>query len=129
MKKAITAILAILYFSVSSGIVFNIHYCKDKVSSVQIDLLAKELCGCTKKGKKSEKKNCCKTEHKVIKLQNDHKTTVTDYVLKAPITLFTSSYHLVDVYFNETPTAVAYSFIPPLLSEQHIHIKNCVFRI
>ncbi|MCZ2223360.1 MAG: hypothetical protein LC122_06990 [Chitinophagales bacterium] len=129
MKKVVTAILTILYFSVSSGMVFNIHYCKDKVSSVQIDLLAKDLCGCSKKDKKTNKKNCCKTEHKIIKLQNDHKVSTVDYSFKTPITpvLFTN------YFFNTSFKSLNFNnhttIIPPLISEQDIHIENCVFRI
>lgn len=130
MKKIVTAILAILYFSVSSGMVFNIHYCKDKVSSVKIDLLAKDLCGCSKKGKKTNKKNCCKTEHKIIKLQNDHKISTTDYSLKIPVTPVLLTNYFFDSplkSFNNNNNVTVIK--PPLISEQNIHIENCVFRI
>lgn len=129
MKKIVTAILAILYFSVSSGMIFNIHYCKDKVSSVQIDLLAKDLCGCSKKGKKTKKKNCCKTEHKIIKLQNDHKVSTVDYSLKTPVTPVLFTNYIFDSplksFKNNNVTVIK----PPLISGQNIHIENCVFRI
>jgi undecaprenyl pyrophosphate synthase len=130
MKKIITAILAVLYFAVSSGMVFNIHYCKNKVSSVQIDLLAKDLCGCSKKGKKTAKKNCCKTEHKIIKLATDYKISTTNYTIHAPVEVLDTNHFS----FNVTSTKVdvfqqANNHIPPLISFQDTYLKNCTFRI
>jgi len=130
MKKIITAILAVLYFAVSSGMVFNIHYCKNKVSSVQIDLLAKDLCGCSKKGKKTAKKNCCKTEHKIVKLATDYKVSTTNYTIHSPIEALATNQFIFNVTsFKDDAYYQINHHLPPLISFQDTYLKNCTFLI
>lgn len=73
MKKALIAILAILYITTTSGVVVNVHYCMGAVASVTYGHDVPETCG--KCGMK-EKDGCCHSELKVVKLDDAHQQAV-----------------------------------------------------
>ena len=127
MKKFIISIVAVLYITISSGIVFNVHYCLGKISSVKIDLLANNLCGC---GSKKESKGCCKTEHKFIKIEDNHQASFIDVVFQSPVQKIPSIYNFINtplIQKNEVNTFNTHS--PPLLSKRYSYIRNCIFLI
>jgi hypothetical protein len=84
MKKWFVSILAILYFTVSSGMVVNIHYCMGKLSKVQLDIAAKDLCAC-KKSSSKKKMACCDTKYEVIKIQDDHGSSTVASSVPVPV--------------------------------------------
>lgn len=69
MKKAIIAILALLYIITTSGVVVNVHYCMGTVASVTYGHEAPESCG---KCGMIEKDGCCHSELKIVKLDDVH---------------------------------------------------------
>ncbi len=132
MKKLIVAILAVLYLGTSSGATLHLHYCMGKL--VGMDLWRDNGNKCGKCGmKKSAKagKDCCKDEHKVIKLEKDHTAAAS----LAQMLQLTNS--LQPVAFNsfaavQLPTlAVAYpvSHAPPRSGDVPLFVRNCVFLI
>jgi CDGSH-type Zn-finger protein len=126
MKRFTVTILALLYFTISTGMVVNIHYCMGKVSSVNVDVLAKNLCACGKK----QTKGCCKTEHKFIKLEDNHKASFADVVLNVPAQDIEHSYNLINApLIGLTDKAAFNNHSPPILYQQDIYLQNCVFRI
>ncbi len=126
MKRFTVAILAIIYFTISTGMVINMHYCMGKLRSVNVDVLAKNLCGCGKK----ESKGCCKTEHKLVKLEDNHKASVADFTLQQPVCLLQDAYSLINTPLINANCQAAYNnHSPPLLSQQDCYLRNCVFRI
>jgi len=126
MKRFTVAILALIYFTVSTGMVVNIHYCMGKVSSVNVDVLVKNLCACGKK----ETKGCCKTEHKLIKLEDNHKASFTDVVFQSPVQIIEHPYNLINApLISVNDKMVPDNHSPPLLSKQDTYLLNCVFRI
>jgi len=127
MKRFTVAILAILYFTVSSGMVMTVHYCMGKVSSVKVDLMAGKTCNtCGSK----ETKGCCKTEYKVFKIEDNHKAAYAHYTVNAPVQDLPVATGLFNTPFYQLSEPVAYnSHSPPLLSKQDTYLRNCVFRI
>ena len=80
MKKILAAILAFIYLSTSMGATLHLHYCMDKlVSWGFLDQESKDCSFCLMPKKDnhqqflSEKKGCCKDEHKLIKTDKDQK--------------------------------------------------------
>jgi len=127
MKRFTVAILAVIYFVISSGIVMNIHYCMGKVSSVEVSMLSKDLCACGS-GKKESK--CCKTEHKLVKLQDNHKATTADVVFPTPEQAVLHHYDwMVDPMIDDQDQLAYNNHSPPNLSKQDAYLLNCVFRI
>jgi hypothetical protein len=127
MKRFLVAILAVLYFTISTGMVMNIHYCMGKVRSVNVNLMAKNMCGC---GKTKETKSCCKTEHKVLKVEDNHKASYAFYDFSEPIADLPVNKYVVNTPLSSVNNVLAYNtHSPPLLSQQPIYLLNCVFRI
>ena len=127
MKRFLATILAVLYLSISSGMVVNIHYCMGKPGPAKLALLPAKKCGCGK----SEKRGCCKTESKLVKLEDAQKAAYADFTIKATLTdlYFTALNHLQPFSYNIQDILPAQIHAPPLLSERDIYLQNCVFRI
>lgn len=127
MKKAIVAILAILYLGVSSGIAMEIHYCMGKKSG--IDLYGGENDKCGKCGMK-EKKGCCNDEHRFFKLNDSHKNVSNELSFEAPVTVFSNQYVITDflpAIDNDGKKINNHS--PPPNNWPSACILNCVFRL
>jgi hypothetical protein len=126
MKRFIVTILALLYFTVSSGMVMNIHYCMGKIRSVKLQATAKKMCGCKKQ---QEKKSCCKTEHKLIKVQDSHKASAAGIDIAAPVALLPEQPFQV---YTPAATIVRLHSVnnnSPPGTGTDIYLRNCVFRI
>lgn len=130
MKRILTSIIAIVYFVISSGLVMSIHYCMGKVSSVALSHNTSETCGCGMSLKETSGKDCCKTEIKMVKLEDNHKAAYAYYDFQAPVTLRSSAINIFDLT-DLSATAKSYTSIhgPPLRSEQDTYLINCAFRI
>lgn len=127
MKRFTVAILAVIYFTISTGMVVNIHYCMGKVSEVNVDILAKKICsGCGKK----EMKGCCKTQHKFIKLEDNHKPSAVDFAFQSPVQIIESTFNHINVAPSSVSDRMAFhNHYPPLIPQQDINLLHCVFRI
>jgi hypothetical protein len=128
MKRSAVAILALIYFAISSGVVVNIHYCMGKMSSAKLQAWAPKSCGC---GKKMEsKKGCCKTELKVVKLEDAQKASYANFTIHAPVTpLFTELSLLQTPSYTAQDISYPQEHSPPDISKQDTYLRNCVFRI
>lgn len=128
MKKLLASILLLSYFVFSTGFVMSIHYCMDKINSVQLGDVSHDKCSkCGMHIAKS--KGCCKDDVKVVKKNIDQafaKTISPDF-----------SYTLVNALNNfnylfaakpELPFQPVFNHGPPL-SKQDTYLQNCVFRI
>lgn len=106
--------------------VMNVHYCMGKISSVQLDLLATNLCDC----KKEQDKGCCKTEHHYLKVEDNHKASYADFSFNTPVKEIASSYQTTTAssfYLNEL---MHFSILaPPDISQPDTYLRICVFRI
>ena len=76
MKKLAIAILAFLYLGTASGATVSIHYCMGKFVEWGFGHSTTEKCSSCGMFKSLDKKNCCQDENKLIKLDNDHKSSV-----------------------------------------------------
>lgn len=128
MKKLFASILLLVYFTVSIGFVVSIHYCMNKVDSVQLGDTSSDEC--MKCGMHIEDSGgCCKDDVKMVKLQSDQafaKITAPDF-----------SFHLLPQTFSESDLFTSYQSPEerhplahgPPLSEQDTYLQNCVFRL
>lgn len=130
MKRILTSIIALVYFVISSGLVMSIHYCMGKISSVDLSHNSTETCVCGMSLKETSSKGCCKTEVKMMKLEDNHKAAYAFYDVQTPVILLPKSISLFE-QIDEVTSAKVYADIngPPLLSEQDTYLINCVFRV
>jgi hypothetical protein len=126
MKKALAAILLLVYFTVSTGFVVSLHYCMDRLTSAEIGNSKSDkcdYCGMHKDG------HCCRDDVKVVKLQTTHlasQITVPFFSLSF-VSVATTEF-IVSPFYNFTKTSHAIAHSPPL-NEQDTYLQNCVFRI
>jgi len=126
VKKAVIAILALLYIITTSGVVVNVHYCMGAVASVTYGHEAPESCG--KCGMK-EKDGCCHSELKVVKLDDVHQQAVKaaqlSHIAELPLVYFETAV----AAFNSHKDFVNSYHSPPDSRVNAIYLSTGVFRI
>jgi hypothetical protein len=129
MKKALALMLLLMYFVVSTGFVVNMHYCMDRLDSVQIGNSG-DKDACEKCGMASESNDCCFDDVKVLKLETTHMATPAIH-----FDLCFEGYEVVIQEFNLPGSKdileqdqFYLSHAPPL-KNQKTYLYNCVFRI
>lgn len=70
MKKLSAICLVSLYLVLTGGITLNVGYCRDRVTSVKVDILGKPSCGVC--GTAHMGSSCCRDEVKFVKLGTTH---------------------------------------------------------
>ena len=128
MKRALTAILAVLYLSTSLGTTVHLHYCMGKL--VDWDLQQTKNIKCSNCGMDRSENNqngCCKDEYKKIKNDNDQKLSEVAFNL-LHVTISALQFELPVIKISSITEANPVSNAPPR-SHVAIHIRNCVFLI
>ena len=126
MKKALAAILLLVYFTVTTGFSLSVHYCMDRFDSAQLGTSADDKChkcGMHKDG------GCCRDEVKVVKLQTSHiaAQAVVQETSLVVVEIIDTEFFLTP-FRNYTTEFIRIDHGPPL-SEQDTYISNRVFRI
>lgn len=128
MKKAFASLLLVVYFLVSTGFVVSVHYCMDKVNSLQLGDVVRDKCGkCGMPLKDAG--GCCKDEVKVFKMQVDQvfaKVVKADFSL--PDVVSSYSQFLLTPLIREIKINAPLAHGPPL-SKTDTYLQNCVFRL
>jgi hypothetical protein len=127
MRKLIVAIIAVLYFGVSSGAVVTIHQCMGKLSSVSFSSKEKP-CKCSAKSKK--KMPCCKSDSQLVKLKAEHQSSPIgfDFFNTAVATFHNNDTWIIPVKVIKEEVRNYTTHSPPLI-QSRLYIQNSVFRI
>lgn len=131
MKKFVVTILAFLYLSASVGATVHLHYCMDKLVNWGLDHSNDKTCSECGMEKGKEKDNgCCKDEHKQVKLENDHKGTVSFQLAELiSVALPPHEFELPRISLPTVTEQYPLSHAPPQDGDIAVYIRNCVFRI
>lgn len=129
MKKAIVAILAVIYLVVSTGATIHSHYCMGKL--VDRGLSSKSTGKCKNCGmvktKADKGKGCCNDKEQHVKISVDQKGTASVEIM------FLSGIGLPIQYHNPLSEKIfrsyTYSNAPPRSSKVSLHIFNSTFLI
>ncbi|WP_267402985.1 MULTISPECIES: hypothetical protein [unclassified Chryseobacterium] len=125
MKKILAILFSVFYFGFSSGAVFSVHYCMNELASVnkKVDDI------CSKCGVKT-KKDCCKTEIKLLKVDDSQKSDFLKIdFLKQISELPKNEFFFVDQSFSTTKFTQIQINAPPKSRSVPIFIHHCNFRI
>ena len=132
MKKFLILILTFAYFASTSGATVYMHYCMGKMVEWNVIGNKKEKCpSCGMDKNKKNDKDCCKDEHKQVKVDEDHYTSYVAFQAMqiAAAALPVSFIEIPAITFSsiteENPTSNA----PPQSRGIAIYKRNCVFRI
>jgi len=131
VKRFLATILAVIYFTASTGATVNIHYCMGKLQSMDLwhsKQKEKEKvcdnCGMT------NKKGCCEDKHQVVKIEKKYNIPVTNIsftkIVSVPSQYFTSMQPV--VLQEETPDFSS-SNSPPGKGDIPLFICNCIYLI
>lgn len=127
MKKLLVLVIAVLYLSVTSGVMVNIHYCMGRIAEVNYGNDKQDNCGnCGMK----QKDGCCKTEHKFIKSTPDQllaKNIAQPAPAVAEIEVNYTTF-IAAPLADEHLTYLKYHS-PPDKRLNSLHVYNSVFRI
>lgn len=125
MKKILAILFSVFYFGFSSGAVFSVHYCMEELASVsrKIDDI------CSKCGVKT-KKDCCKTEIRIVKVDDSQKSDFLkiDFLKQIPEVQY-HKFFFVDKSFSATKFTQIQINAPPENRVVPIYIHHCNFRI
>ena len=125
MKKILAILFSIFYFGFSSGAVFSVHYCMEELASVS----QKTEDVCSKCGVKT-KKDCCKTEIKIVKVDDSQKSDFLKIdFLKQISEVPKHVFFFVDQSFSATKFTQIQINGPPEYRSVPIFINHCNFRI
>lgn len=128
MRKVLTAILALVYFAVSSGVVMEVHYCMGKVAGAELFMGDNDHCG--KCGMKEKKGGCCQDEFKVYKLEDAHKNVTNNLQFGTEAAMVPQVFAAYEpVLPLETVSTELKNYTPPPDTGPSLCIMNCVFRI
>ncbi|EJL67464.1 HYC_CC_PP family protein [Chryseobacterium populi] len=125
MKKILAIVFSIFYFGFSSGAVFRIHYCMQEM--VSVSQKTDDLC--SKCGVKT-KKDCCKTEIKIVKVDDLQKSDFLKIDFLKQIAEFkTHEFFFTDQSFSTAKFTQTRINGPPEITSVPIFITHCNFRI
>ncbi len=125
MKKILAILFSVFYFGFSSGAVFSVHYCMNELASVSRN--AEDIC--SKCGVKT-KKDCCKTEIKVVKVDDSQKSDFLKIdLLKQIYEVSRHEFLVADPSFSATKFLQIRINAPPEIRPVPIFITHCHFRI
>ena len=115
----------VFYFGFSSGLVYNVHYCLDQIliSSVSSSKTC-DVCGT------EEKKDCCKSEIKILKTDVAQKATIA-FINDAPLATILPQVSFGD-FFAPVVSRTEFSIhinAPPDKTEPPLFLTHCNFRI
>ena len=127
LKRSVAIVLVMLYLVTVSGFALNLHYCFNRLSSVNIDAPAN---ACIKVLKISKMK-CCKDAHVEVKVKDAHQVGTASFLAKVfaldlPKSLIAESMPAVQNIASEN---LSYRGPPLTPSDSPIFLKNCTFRI
>ncbi|MFC6102258.1 HYC_CC_PP family protein [Olivibacter domesticus] len=133
MKKLLLIILTFFYLGVSTGFTMHLHYCMERFVETNLWHGKEEVCGkCGMKKEAGKKKDCCKDEHKQVKLDKLHKGSEIAFLefQKISIILPTILYPVLDYQVLSTITDESpLNNSPPHGDSNPLYLKNRVFRI
>ena len=126
MKRLLALILSVSFIAASSGASVNVHYCRGKVSSVSWSIFPTPSCKCGKK----TMKGCCKTETRLVKLNDNAKQPEFTAAHSMPVVEAAP----ITTYFVPQPlavelTATAFSASPLGSERSSVFLRNRVFRL
>ncbi|WP_228412455.1 HYC_CC_PP family protein [Chryseobacterium sp. G0240] len=126
MKKILAIVFSIFYFGFSSGAAFSVHYCMQEF--VSVSQKTSDICG--KCGVK-DKKGCCKTEIKVVKVDDSQRSDLLtiDFLSQISEIPVTPLFFFVDRSFSASKFTRIQINAPPEYSPVPIYINHCNFRI
>lgn len=127
LKRSAILAMMILYLATVSGFALNLHYCFNRLSSVNIDSPVKSCA----KILQTSKMKCCKDTHVEVKVKDAHQAGLPSFLAKV-FSFDVPRSHFAEFYIpaqNGLNQKLADRGPPLPTSGVSILLKNCNFRI
>jgi len=126
IKRSAVIVLTLLYLVTTVGFALNLHYCFNRVTSVNFDTPAKS-CGMAIRELK-----CCKKKHLVVKVSDAHQGKSLTAALSLPMVKL-APFGLPNFFLCARQSLAEANFRvnspDPPPGNVISYLKNCVFRI
>lgn len=127
LKRLLVLLLLGIYFTATSGMDLNFHFCGKNLAIIQINAAKIKSCCKTKPGLADR---CCHNKSVKIKVANQHQAVAT---VQTPAAKSIALFYIANL-FNPGSTISVNKFANSLLNKPpppgvSIGLKNCVFRI
>jgi len=138
MKKVLATILALIYLSTSMGATVHLHYCMGKlVAWGLLDHSGKDCSFCgmpnmrSAKGAGISSKDCCRDEHRQIKMDKDQKVDQSSLAFAKiiPSVAVLPYSEWTGPFVNSPALTLPVIKGPPLITDIPVFLRNCNFRI
>jgi hypothetical protein len=127
MKKLFVSILSILYLVVACGFAVNIHYCMDRVSTIDYSYNNSKTCD---RCGMENKNGCCHSEFKIIKISDDQQTAKANIdIAQQPAIINYFAVNILQVAQGPEKITLSQYYSPPDKRLTAVYLHNCVFRI
>ena len=128
MKKLFSIALLFIYLIASVGILFNFQYCCGKLKAVELySIGAPSELFQQKCQEKDMGKDCCKSDIKVVKTENDQNKTNALQISCPSYPVHISSFSF--LIHTAVVAVAAPSFKAPLKVNRRTYLDNCVLII
>ncbi len=125
LKRSVAIVLMMLYLGTVSGFALNLHYCFNRLASVNIDAPA----GTCVKVLKSSRMKCCKDKHVDVKVKDAHQNGSLSFWAKSlPVHLPVAFFAYFSPLVRLAPCAALSPSGPPA-PDIPLFLRNSVFRI
>lgn len=128
VKKLFSIGLLLFYTILVCGCAFQLHYCGQKLASVNLSVFASDDgCSCNKK----MAGGCCKNRFVEAKIKSEHKTPIgINGQQYNPVLLIITYFLSIDFKLSTTVySAVVNYHSPPKKSGNGLLLKNCILRV
>lgn len=128
MKKLLLSFTLLVYFLVSTGFVLSVHYCMDRMQSIQLGDSHRDHCNVC--GMPIEEgKGCCKEDVKIVKMQIDQVLNSTaKNLVQVPVLLSTVAPAYLSLLPKRPSNCLAIAHAPPM-NRQDSYLRHRVFRL
>jgi hypothetical protein len=128
MKKIAIILFVFLYLLPAIGFSIDVHFCGNKIQTVNVETINRNLCSCGSK----MPKGCCRDIHTVIKLtDNQNPSSSTDVIFNNFAKQLANSafLHLGVISDGFSIFIFPNYHAPPEINKPPVYLANCTFRI
>jgi len=128
MKKILSILASLVYFSLTIGISFNVHYCKGEIKSVSV-IVEKTDCCCEKESNMVcgiVEDACCDDEEYIFQFSsNNQLVNINNISLEQNFSILNKKTTQIKPFLEDIDIITSYylEFLPPKI--EHKYIQNC----
>ncbi len=127
MKKALSILISLIYFILTVGISFNIHYCKGEIKSISVIVEDTDCC-CEDENNVvcNITDDCCDDEEYLLQFSsNNQLVSINNISFEQNFSILNNKLTHINIFLDDIDLIIPNNleFLPPKI--EHKYIKNC----